>query len=113
MRDEFVLGHLLRKHPCAEQLNPGDQFAALDAALGQILRDDEDGDLELLDEVDEVMVHAGGLGLLPRADGEPRRALARGPRPPAQNLYGDGRAARRIVSAIARLLRAERPAPRA
>ena len=42
-----------------------------------------------------------------------RRALARGPRPPARNLYGDGRAARRIVSAIARLLRAERPAPRA
>lgn len=36
---------------------------------------------------------------------EARRALARPRRPPARDLYGDGRASHRIVSAMARLLR--------
>ena len=38
---------------------------------------------------------------------EARRALARPARPRARDLYGDGRASRRIVSAMAKMLRAE------
>ena len=38
---------------------------------------------------------------------EARRALARPPRPRTRDLYGDGRASRRIVSAMAEMLRAE------
>jgi UDP-N-acetylglucosamine 2-epimerase len=38
-----------------------------------------------------------------------RRALAKPPRPRARDLYGDGRAARRIVRAMETFLRAGRP----
>jgi UDP-N-acetylglucosamine 2-epimerase (non-hydrolysing) len=40
---------------------------------------------------------------------EARRALARPPRPPARNLYGDGRAAARIARAVEKLLRTVTP----
>ena len=42
---------------------------------------------------------------------EARRALARPPRPAARNLYGDGRAAQRIVRALETLLRTATPPP--
>ena len=44
--------------------------------------------------------------------GEARRALARAPRPRARDLYGDGRASRRIVSTMAKMLRGEGRGPR-
>ena len=77
MRDELVLGHALWQHPCAEQLDPGDQLTALDASRGQILLDDEHRDLVLFDQIHDVVIHARRLGLLPPTDGEPRRALTR------------------------------------
>ena len=72
MRDDFILGHALRQHLRAEQLDLWDQFTALDASCGQILLDDEHWDLVLLDEIDDVVVYAWRLGLLPHTDAEPR-----------------------------------------
>lgn len=77
MRDEFILGHALRQHLRAEQMDPGDQFTALDASSGQILLYDEHRDLTPLDEIDDVIVHAWRLRLLPPTDGEPGGALPR------------------------------------
>src|SRR5512132_3627225 len=77
MRDEFILGHALRQQLRAEQMDPGDQFTALDASSGQILLYDEHRDLTPLDEIDDVIVHAWRLRLLPPTDGEPGGALPR------------------------------------
>ena len=48
MRDKLVLGHALRQHLRAEQLDLGNQFTALVASRGQILLDDERRDLVFL-----------------------------------------------------------------
>src|ERR1700761_7809209 len=77
MRDKLVLGHPLGKHPCAEQLDSGDQLTTLDPPRCQILLDNEHRDLTPLNEIDHVVVHPWCLGLLPAADSKPGRALAR------------------------------------
>jgi hypothetical protein len=71
MRDKLVLGHALRQHLRAEQLDLGNQFTALVASRGQILLDDERRDLVLLDEIDEFVVHAWCPSLLPSTNGGP------------------------------------------
>jgi UDP-N-acetylglucosamine 2-epimerase (non-hydrolysing) len=57
--------------------------------------------------------HAVVVGTEPSAIvREARRALARPARPPARDLYGDGRASRRIVRALLDFLRAGDRPPR-
>src|SRR5271165_6192969 len=74
MRDDFILGHALRQHLRAEQLNPMNQFSAVDAPRRQILLDDKHRNLARLDEIYNVIVHTWRQGLLPPTDGKPWRA---------------------------------------
>src|ERR1700683_4479892 len=75
MRDDFVLGHALRQHLRTDQRDPWDKLTALDAPRGQVLLDHQHWNLALLDEIDDIIVHAWRLGLLPPTDGEPWRTL--------------------------------------
>jgi hypothetical protein len=77
MQDKVIVGHLLRQHSSAEQLDLKDQITVLDSPHGQILFDDEHRDFSLRYEIDNIAVHPWRLSLFPCTDGEPGRALIR------------------------------------
>jgi hypothetical protein len=65
-----VLGHALRQHLRAEQLDFGNQFTGLVASRGQILLDDERRDLVFLMRSTSLS-HAWCPSLLPSTNGGP------------------------------------------